>query len=113
MIDLDTARMQALRGKYTTIILQRHFDASQVDALLCDFLRAVLDDPSADPVGTVRRAPSGLPHVKVSFNGSPWMVVADGSWAVNWSSDKDVRNWPIVGTVPESPAAKVAEVAES
>lgn len=57
------------------------------------------DDPSADPVGTVRQSPRGT--VAIRDHANDWVslkaVVFLGS---------DVVDWPVIGAVPGTPAAE-------
>lgn len=69
------------------------------------------DDPSKDPVGTVRRSVS-LTYTKsehAGCNGNlPWVrLTGDGN--VRTYSDGEVVGLPVIGAVPGTPAAEAAE----
>jgi mannose-6-phosphate isomerase-like protein (cupin superfamily) len=79
---------------------------------LCrDAWLASVDDPAADPVGTVRRGTGGngeavavkstMAHDHVRY---VWFAFTGrGNWQVD---DEDVKGWPILGAVPGTPAAE-------
>lgn len=79
--------------------------------------RALADDPSTNPVGTVRRQ-------DLKDGGyTVWQVWAnqygDRTWRVSWStnpvarsfvrSDADVVGFPVIGAAPGTPAAEAAQ----
>jgi hypothetical protein len=73
------------------------------------------DDPSRDPIGTVRRRPAGTSagtsYVKTAYPTFPWVRLDsghagdNGGWRLGGNSDGDVIGWPIIGAVPGTPAA--------
>lgn len=60
------------------------------------------DDPSKDPVGTLRKSPSHL-FVKTGNRDYPWYGLG---MQLGGEYDIYVRNYPVVGVVPGSPAEK-------
>jgi hypothetical protein len=59
------------------------------------------DDPSKDPVGTVRRTPRTLARQVVKVRRNYWVFVRDQDSEPLRFSDTDVREYPVVGAVPE------------
>lgn len=68
------------------------------------------DDPSSDEVGTVRKDPEyGEVVAKVSLSreeGRPWHSFDGGSTV----TDQRVKEWPVIGAVPGTPAAEAQNV---
>lgn len=69
------------------------------------------DDPSASPVGEVRRAPTGESVVRVPTQTTVpgvtlWVRVVDRKTpSMPWGyMDEAVKGWPVIGAVPGSPA---------
>jgi hypothetical protein len=62
-----------------------------------------IDDPSADPAGTVRRSGSDVVVKTRNDEGDPWCVLTgQGGY---WRFNEDVTGWEIIGAVPGTPAA--------
>lgn len=62
--------------------------------------------PADDPVGTVRRAPTGFAHaIKCEQGGDPdcWQIIDAYGAMPDETTDDDVKDWPVV-YVPESDA---------
>lgn len=67
---------------------------------------------TADPIGTVRRAPYApfWVVVKTVDPEYPWQTIqplTDGERSA-WGFDSDVARWPVIGAVPCTPAAEIA-----
>ena len=65
------------------------------------------DDPSKDPIGTVRKGDKSSPVVRCRVTSSdvhPWKSVM---YTVSYSHD-EVVGWPVTGAVPGTPAAEAA-----
>lgn len=62
------------------------------------------DAPAKDPIGTVRRNATGVVAVKTDSYYRCWRRVKIGGWL----TASQVADWPIIGAVPGTPAAKAA-----
>lgn len=68
------------------------------------------DDPSKDPIGTVRRSPNGiLVACSDAIDHVSWVVVGGGSLTDKWAFDhRDVADWEKLSPV-DGTAAAVAD----
>jgi hypothetical protein len=62
------------------------------------------DDPSKDPIGTVRRRPDGVVAAKSPNPDYPWRGFGEPC-GENFAT-VSVIGWPIIGSVPGTPAAE-------
>lgn len=62
------------------------------------------DDPSKDPVGTVRKG-SGSIAIRTDVEARttmPWLILGNPS---DWFRNEQVTGWKVIGAVPGTPAA--------
>lgn len=73
------------------------------------------DDPSRDPVGTVRKCDSTEPIVAVKVRPDEWRVVWDCGDRSTRYDDKEVRfrDWEVIGAVPGTPAWEAHEATDA
>lgn len=70
------------------------------------------DDPSKDPVGTVRQSTAGsrpgAPYIKTAAPRYPWkrLEVWQSGEQLHGNYNESMVGWPIIGVVPGSPADK-------
>lgn len=76
--------------------------------LACDKCGSrIVEDPSIDPVGTVRRRrdyPLSRPAIRQDRTGAPWRTLSG-----SYYDHDEVTGWEVIGTVPGTPAAEAEE----